>query len=788
MNDAADTKLVGTRVPRVEDPRLLTGRGRYVDDIQLSGMLHAAFVRSHVAHGRVLTVDASAAREAPGVALVLTATDLDGVVDELKPYGPPSLATPSYRALADDKVRVTGEPLAIVVAETRALAEDACELVLVDIDPLPVITTISEALDPESPPLFDELGTNVMFHRSDRYGDPEDAFARADRVVSACFEQQRMANVPLEGRACVADFHPDTNELVIDVAHQNPHALRGAIASLLDHPQDLVTVRCGDIGGSFGQKAYTSREELSLCAAARMVGRPVKWIEDRTENLLAAGHARDDALDVALAVTNDGTILGARVNMTVNQGAYQPTTVPPSIYLDLVRVLFPNAYRIDNFAFEGTVVASNTATYIAFRGPWESESWTRERMIDLVARELDLEPAEIRRRNLITVEEQPRRMATGPTVAHMTAHVAFERACVLADIPGFRREQAEARAQGRHLGFGMCVFAEAAPGPPDYSAALGAGSSSRSAQQARARLELDGTVSVFTSQQPHGQGHETTLAQLAADGLGIPVDQARVVHGHTGTTPFNAVGTGGSRAATLASGAVVGAVAALRERIVDAFAEQHELDPHDVELGGGQVHARGVPASAWDLAQLAAESPDALEATADFAIPEGGWTVAAHCCWVDVDVATGLVRIPRYLVVEDCGQMINPTIVDGQIAGGVVQGLATVLLERVVYDEDGQLRTTTLLDYLLPTAAEVPLIEIEHLESPPQGPIDFRGVGETGAIGAPAALSNAIEDALAPFSVRVTQKHLPPDRILALVHQDSTFRQHPGDDDRLNSP
>ncbi len=777
MNDPASTQLVGARVLRVEDPRLLTGRGHYVDDIQAPGMLHAAFVRSHLAHGRVLSVDASAAREAPGVALVLTAVDLDGVVGELEPYGPPTLATPPYRALAGDKVRVTGEPMAIVVAETRALAEDACELVEVDIDPLPAVTTITDALDPDGPPLFDELGTNVMFHREDRYGDPDAAFARADRVVSAHFEQQRMANVPLEGRACVADFRRDTNELVLDVAHQNPHALKGAIASLLDHPPELVTVRCGDIGGSFGQKAYTSREELSLCAAARMLGRPVKWIEDRTENLLAAGHARDDVLDVELAVTNDGTILGARVNMTVNQGAYQPTTVPPSIYLDLVRVLFPNAYRIDNFAFEGTVVASNTATYIAFRGPWESESWTRERMIDLVARELGREPSDVRRRNLITVEEQPRQMTTGPTVAHMTAHVAFERACVLADIPGFRREQAVAREHGRYVGFGMCVFAEAAPGPPDYSAALGAGASSRSAQQARARLELDGTVSVFTSQQPHGQGHETTLAQLAADGLGMPVEQLRVVHGHTSTTPFNAVGTGGSRAATLASGAVVGAVAALRERIVDAYAEQHELDPHDVELGGGLVQARGVPASAWDLAHLASVSPESLEATADMAIPDGGWTVAAHCCWVEVDVATGLVDIPRYLVVEDCGTMINPMIVDGQIAGGVVQGLATVLLERAVYDANGQLRTTTLLDYLLPTAAEVPMIEIEHLESPPQGPIDFRGVGETGAIGAPAALSNAIEDALAPFGVRITQKHLPPDRILELVHEHSTFRQ-----------
>jgi carbon-monoxide dehydrogenase large subunit len=337
----------------------------------------------------------------------------------------------------------------------------------------------------------------------------------------------------------------------------------------------------------------------------------------------------------------------------------------------------------------------------------------------------------------------------------------------------------------------MSVFAEAAPGPPDYSAALGAGASSRSAQQARVRLERDGSVSVFTSQQPHGQGHETTLAQLAADGLGLPVANARVVHGDTTTTPFNAVGTGGSRAATLASGAVVGAVAMLRERIAEAFADAHELDPADVEVGGGGVMARGVPASAWDLAAIAAAADEPLEAVADFAIPPGGWTVAAHCCWVGVDLDTGLVQIARYLVVEDCGHMINPSIVDGQIAGGVAQGLSTVLLERIVYDGNGQLTTATLLDYLLPTAAEIPVIEIEHLASPPQGPIDFRGVGETGAIGAPAALTNAIEDALASFlapaPVRVTHKHCSPERILALVRRHSTFREHRADRGRVRA-
>jgi carbon-monoxide dehydrogenase large subunit len=598
--------VVGDRIARVEDARLLLGRGRYVDDLQPPGVLHAAFVRSHEAHGHIRAIDARAARGAPGVALVLTAAELEGVIGAIHPFGPEALAKPPYHALATAKVRFVGEPIALVVAETRAAAEDACELVEVGIDPLPAVTTVEAALDPAQPVLYDDVGTNVMFRNSHEYGDVDGAFARADRVVSACFVQHRMANVPLEGRAFLASYDEPTRRLVIEVAHQNPHALRAAIAALLDHPHDLVEVRCGDIGGSFGQKAYTTREELSVCAAARMLGGPVKWIEDRAENLLAAGHARDDALDIELAVTDDGVVLGARVRMIVNQGAYQIPSLPPSIYLDLVRVLFPNAYRIDSFAFEGTVVATNTASYLAFRGPWESESWTRERMLDLVARELGLEPADVRRRNLITVAEQPTRMATGPTVDHMTAHETFERACALADVPGFRRAQAAARARGEYPGFGMAVFMEAAPGPPDYSAALGAGAVSRSAQQARARLDADGGVSVFTSQQPHGQGHETTLAQLAADGLGIPVERARVVHGDTTATPFNAVGTGGSRAATLASGAVVGAVARLNARIVELFAAEHELDPGDVEVAGGRVQPRGVPAAAWDLARVAA--------------------------------------------------------------------------------------------------------------------------------------------------------------------------------------
>jgi carbon-monoxide dehydrogenase large subunit len=772
------TGLVGTRTPRVEDPRLLTGQGRYVDDLSPAGTLHAAFVRSPVPHGRLVLVDATAARAVPGVALVLTAADLTrenagpvGGADWFRPVGPEGLATPAYPPLADGKVRFAGEAVAMVVAESRAVAEDACELVEVEIEPLEPITGIADALDPALPPLFDDVGTNVFFRDARTYGDPDAAFARADKVVTLHIANQRIANVPMEGRAGLAEPGPGPGELTYHVAHQNPHAIRATLGALMHEPLDRFTVKCGDIGGSFGQKAYTMREDVCVCVAARRLGQPVKWIEDRAENFLAAGHARDEVLDVEAAVTDDGTILGVRVRMTVDQGAYQLTTLPSTVYATLARVLFPNAYRIRDYSFETTIVATNKATYVAYRGPWESETWARERLLDVIAAELGLEPVDVRARNLLGADELPSKMVTGPTLAFVTARETLEQVVERADLPAFRAEQAAAVRAGRYLGIGVATYIEASPGPPDYSVALGASASPRSAQSADVRLEPDGTVSVFTSQQPHGQGHETTLAQLAADGLGIGHEQVHVVHGDTDVTPFNLVGTGGSRAATLASGAVVGAVAALREQMIEEYARRHEVDAGDVDVAGGTVHVRGVPASAWDLARLAREAPG-IAATHDYAIPEGGWSQATHCCWVEVDAATGLVCIPRYLVVEDCGSMINPAIVDGQIAGGVLQGIASVLYERFVYDESGQPITTTLLDYLLPTASEAPPIEIVHLESPPQGPINFRGVGENGFIGAPAAVANAIEDALRPFGVRVTERHLSPSRILELIAAD----------------
>ena len=774
------SKLVGARVRRVEDPRILTGRGTYVDDMHVPGMLHAAFCRSPHAHAVLESIDSAPARALPGVIAVFTAAEFVDRVSAMQPIGPKGHHTPPYGPLASDRVRFVGDPIAIVVATSRAIAEDACELIDATYSPLAPVVSIADALDSDKPVVFESAGTNTLYNESWDYGDVDDAFAAATHVIAHTFRLSRMTNAPMESRAAIADYRPAAGELIYHAAHQNPHALRVHLAQLLSIDAHKVRVICRDIGGSFGQKAYISREDVALAAASLTLGRPVKWIEDRVENLMTAGHARDEQLDAEIAVDAEGTILGARLHMFTDQGSYQLTTLPTTAYSSLVRIVFPNAYRIRNFHFESTVVATNKATVVAYRGPWAAETWVRERLLQLVARAVGVEPHVIRRRNLLTKADLPTEMVTGPTISNLTAYETHERALEHVDVAAFRVEQQRLRGEGRYLGFGMATFMEHAPGPPNFSAAMGASASPRSAQRAVARLEPDGTLTVFTSQMPHGQSHQTTLAQLAADQLGVDLDKVRIVAGDTARTPFNLVGTGGSRAARLGSGAVIGAAREVRDRVARIYAHMKEVAVADVVLTDGEVMVRGVPASAVPLATIAATGytttgslpPDmspGFECSYDFGIPDGGWAQATHCCWVEVDIATGEVQILRYFSAEDCGEMINPAIVEGQVRGGIVQGIGNVLFERVVYDGDGQFLTTTFMDYLIPGAVEMPSIECDHLESPPEEPVDHRGVGEGGAVGAPAALTNAIEDALAPFAVTITDQYLPPSRILELI-------------------
>ncbi|HLM17513.1 MAG TPA: xanthine dehydrogenase family protein molybdopterin-binding subunit [Acidimicrobiia bacterium] len=774
------TRLVGARVPRVEDRRLLRGRGHFVDDLHPPGLRHAAFVRSPFAHASVTAVDVTAARAMPGVDLVLTAADLHDVVGVMQGAGPEGLHTPAFGPLASDRVRFVGDPVAVVIAASRALAEDACERVDVTYHPLPALADVDTALASDAPAMFEAVGHNLMFEGHWTYGDPDAHFAAATRRGRWRFTQHRQCNAPLEGRAGLVDHDLDTGDFTYHAAHQNPHALRLFVADLLGIPAHRFHVHVGDVGGSFGQKAYVSREDVAVCAAGKLLAQPVKWVEDRVENLQAAGQAREERFDVEAAYDDDGTVRAVRVDMVFDQGAYQLTTLPPTIFPTIVRVLFPGAYRLRDLEFRVRVVATNKATYVAYRGPWEAETFVRERMLDEIASDVGLPPEVVRERNLLTSDELPTRLVTDVSFAHVTARETFERALSLADLDRFRHAQDAARAGGRLLGFGLATFVEPSPGPPDYTQALGAGAAPRSAQRATARLEPDGSLTIFTSQAPHGQGHHTTLAQLAADELGVPLAAVRVVTGDTQVTPFNLVGTGGSRAATLASGAVLGVTADIRRQVARLAAHLLEAAEDDIELVDGVASVRGVPASARSLAEIASVAyrntallpPDVtpgIDAEFDCAIPEGGWSQATHCCWVEIDPATGLVHIDRYLVVEDCGALINPTIVEGQIAGGVAQGIGGVLFERAAYDANGQLLTSTFVDYLLPTCTDIPPVEIHHLESAPQGPVDFRGVGEGGAIGAPAALCNAIADALRPSGAVVLDQHLPPTKILELL-------------------
>ena len=773
-------RLTGTSVTRVEDPRILTGRGRYVDDVVVPRMLHAAFVRSPFPRARIEGVDVEAASRVPGVHLVVTAADLARVAADLAPVGPPDLLLPSFPALARDEVRLVGDPVALVLADSRAQAEDGVEAVVVDYEPLPGVGDMDDVLAGTTEPIFAELGTNVVHRSTHRYGDPDAAFAAADRVVRVRFDQHRHANVPMECRGIVVDHDPRTGALDVHTSHQSPHALRFHLAAALDVPAHSVRVRCGDIGGSFGQKSGMSREDVAVAGAALLAGRPVKWVEDRSENLAVAGQAREERIDVEAAVAADGTILGLRLRMVLDQGAYPQLGYPATGYTSLVRALFPAAYRIDHIDVESVIVATDKATYVPYRGPWEVETWARERLLDVVARDLGLDPVEVRRRNLLAAGDLPRPSATGVELEGFDPRRTMDDLLEVVDLPAFRAEQAAARAEGRLLGFGLANVVEPAPVPPSLVKAMGIMAAPRTVQEARARLEPDGTLTLFTSQMPHGQGHETTLAQLAADEMGVALDRVRVVHGDTLTTPFNLVGTGGSRAATLASGAVVGAARAVRERVLDVASQVMEIDPADLEVVDGAVVARGAPEVRTTLAEIgrlahlrpglaSADGRPGIEEAGTHLSEEGTWSVATHACLVEIDPDTGLVDVRRYVVVGDCGAVINPAIVDGQVRGGVAQGIGAVLLERSAYDRDGQFLSSTFMDHLLPTALDIPRIEVHHVHHEPTGGIDYRGVGEGGAIGAPAAVTSAVEDALAHLGVRVTDQHLPPHRILELL-------------------
>jgi aerobic carbon-monoxide dehydrogenase large subunit len=833
-------KFVGSSVTRKEDRRLLTGKGNYIADVVVENMVHAAFLRSPHPHAEIVRVDTDEARHSPGVMAIYTGTQMQGLTNPFVNLGMlPGLYSPPFWPLSVDRVRMVGDPVALVLALSRAEAEDALALIDVQYRVLSPVGTMGTALNASSEKLWPKNNSNVMFDHTDTFGEVDSVFALAPHVFTERFTSHRQSNQPMETRGCVAEVTP--TELVFHSATQSAHALRWILAmgtskssardsfsalnanrarlkafgrgakefvtsnkadlgkgdnagmlhqirkdpSTLKHMGRLFAntlavdaarlprVVAGDIGGAFGVKGHPTREDVAICAAALDLGRSVKWIEDRVEHLTVGGTAREETITLSMAVDNDGHILGMRADLVMDQGAYPATPFHAAMFSRLMKVMMPGTYRPKAFELRTRTVATNKAHYVAYRGPWANETWVRERMLDIVARRLGLTATEIRLRNMYGASELPVKMITGPTLdREMSAKATLEKAILAADVPGFRDVQAAARATGRLMGIGFATFHEAAPGPPDFADALLAGGGMLTSEPVRTVLEADGTVSLYTQQVPHGQSHETTFAQVAADELGVPLDQVRVVFGDTKITPFSVLGTGGSRGGPMAGGASMMSSKELRTQIVREAADLLEAHLDDVQITDGNIHVAGVPSRGISFADVAAAArSDGRELTSSVSYDggAGGWVQATHVCVVEIDPGTGLVSIPRYIVVEDCGDLINPAVVEGQIRGGVAQGVGAVLYEKVAYDADANFQSSTFIDYLIPTAMEIPTIEIHHLETPSEKPANFRGVGEGGMIGAPAAITNAIEDALAHLGVTITEQHLPPTRILELI-------------------
>jgi len=787
------TRAIGARIRRNEDPRLLRGHGCFVDDVNPAGGLHGAVLRSPHAHARIVSIDTSRARALRGVELVLTAADL-GEVNQPTPLliPHPHLTYPrTPRPLAADEVRFVGEPVAFVVACDRYVAEDALAAIDVTWEPLPVVASVEAALAEGAPLVHADVPGNRAARMVQQVGDPAGALASAARVLRERLYIERSCGSPIEARGVSAEYDRRAGTLRVWVSTQAPLPIKNGLARIFGLPEFKVDVIAPDVGGGFGTKIMLFYpEEILVPFAAIRLGRPVKWTEDRREHLIAATHERGQRHDVEVAVDEDGRILAIRDRFVHDAGAYTPYGIVVPI---ITSTQLPGPYRFRNYAVEFDVVYTNTAMVTPYRGAGRPHgAFVMERVIGLIARELSLEPAEVRRRNFIQPHEFPWDVGLtfqdgGPTRYDSGNYpLGLELALERIGAGDFRRRQADARLERRYLGLGIGCYVEGT-GIGPY-------------EGAHVRVEPSGKVYVATGLTTQGQGHQTTFAQIAADALGCDPADVTVVTGDTRKFNWGA-GTFASRGLVTSGNAIGIAARKVREKALRIAAGLLEVSPDDLELAGGAVRVRGVPDTALALGALATvanpiryayckealeaalrlvkpregavlapgEEPG-LEAYGYYAPPQATFASGCHAAIVEVDIATGDVKILRYVVQHDCGTVVNPTVVEGQIHGGVAQGIGGALYERIVYDDQGQPLAATFMDFLLPTTMEIPEIEIIHTETPsPLNPLGIKGVGEAGAIPVPALIAEAVDDALAPFGVRVREMPLNPSRVLELV-------------------
>ena len=775
------TKFIGKPLKRKEDPRLIQGISHYVDDLQLAGMHYAAFLRTPYAHAKIRSVDLSKARHAPGVVLALSGADVDGAVQAVPCAAQiPDMKAAARPVLARDRVLFVGEAVAVVVANDRYAARDALDLIEVDYEPLTPIVNPEKAIAKGAVPMHPGHKDNVAFKWALEGGDLKAAFKSADKVIKQRIVNQRLIPVPIEPRGVLADYQPGEGQLTVWSSTQIPHLLRTQIAAMLNFPETLVHVVTPEVGGGFGSKLNVYPEEAMVAYLAIQLGKPVKWMESRRENFQATIHGRDQIDDIEVAIKRDGTILGLRCNVIADLGAYYQLLTP--LIPTLTGLMMTGCYKIPAARMEITGVFTNKMSTDAYRGAGRPEAtYLIERVLDLVAAELKKDPIEVRRKNFPQPEDFPYATPTGLIYDSGDYQKALDLAVKVSDYKKLRQEQAKLRKEGRYTGIGISTYVEICGMGP--SSAMPAGGW----ESATVRVEPTGRVSVMTGSSPHGQGQETTFAQMGADILGIDPSQVQVVHGDTSIVPYG-IGTFGSRATAVGGTAVYKSLQKVKEKLARIAAHIVESDPERMVFADGKISAKesakksiafGQAVSAAYVAKtLPAEMEPGLEATTFFEPSNFTYPFGTHICVVEIDAETGDVKLVRYVAVDDCGNVINPLLVEGQVQGGIVQSVGQALLEEAVYDEQGQLITGELMDYALPRATDMCWIETERTVTPtPVNPMGVKGVGEAGTIGATPALAGAVADALAPFGVHHVDMPFKREKIWRLMHKDNRRAQ-----------
>ena len=773
--DVTTETVLGKSIKRREDPRLITGRGTYVDDVRLIGMVNMVLVRSPHAHANIRSVDTSAAESADGVVAVYTGAQLHEELGSLIcGWVVPDTKEVPHPPLAVDKVRCVGDAVAAVAATSPQAAVDAAGLVQVDYEVLDAVVDMEAAIQDGAAQVHDDAPNNVAFEWEIGGGDFDAAASSAGVRVTERIINQRLIPNPMEPRGVVADFNPGTNHLTVWTSTQIPHLVRLLLALVTGHPEHQIRVIAPDVGGGFGCKLYLYAEEVIASILAKRLGCPVKWIEGRQENYLATTHGRDHVGEVEIIGDSDGNVTGIRTDLCANMGAYL-STFAPAIPTYLFGLMLVGPYSIDNIQCKVTGVYTTTTPVDAYRGAGRPEAtYLVERMIDRYAAEIGMDPVEVRRKNLIPPFEDGHEVATTVIYDSGNYEAALDRALELVGYDDFRAEQATARNDGRHLGIGLSTYVEIcgmAPSAVAYTLGARAGVW----ESALVRVHPTGKVTVFTGSSGHGQGHDTTFAQLAAAELGVEIDDVEVIHGDTDKVQMG-TGTFGSRSAVCGGNAIHMSVEKIQDKAKRIAANLLEAAPEDIVAENGQYFVQGAPANAKTFQEVALaaywyeslpeDTEPGLEAVSIFDPKNFTWPFGTHIAVVEIDGDTGEVELQKYVAIDDVGNVINPMIVEGMVHGGVVQGVGQALSEEAVYDESGQLITGSMMDYAIPTANSVPSIITDRTTTPsPTNPLGVKGAGETGTIAASPAVMNAVIDALSPFGVTHMNMPAKPEKV-----------------------